>query len=203
MLRRSFLGLGSLVAAGALASGPSEAGQERIGERMAPSDAGAKAKGPAHGFAFTAIDGDPMPMSEFAGKAVLLVNTASRCGFTYQYEALQDLWERYRERGLVVLGVPSNDFGRQEPGSNSDIQKFCEATFAIDFPMAEKQAVRGPNAHPLYRWLVEELGPRGRPNWNFHKFLITPEGQVAGVWSARTEPSDERLRAKIEDLLPQ
>lgn len=185
MHRRSFLGFGSLLAAGALTAPP------------------VKAKpGPAHAFSFTAIDGEPLPMTRFAGKAVLLVNTASRCGFTYQYDALQALWDRYRDRGLVVLGVPSNDFGRQEPGSNADIKEFCEASFSINFPMTEKQSVKGPNAHPMYRWLTEELGPKGRPTWNFHKFLITPAGDIAGVWSARTEPSDPALQTAIETILP-
>ena len=200
MHRRSFLGLGSLMAATALASAGAEAAQPQSGKAAAPEPG--DPLGPAHAFEFVAIDGAPLPMADFAGKAVLLVNTASRCGFTYQYEALQSLWSEYRDRGLVVLGVPSNDFGRQEPGSNADIKQFCEVSFSIDFPMTEKQTVKGPNAHPMYRWLNDELGPKGRPSWNFHKFLITPAGEIAGVWSARTEPSDEVLQTAIEDVLP-
>ena len=154
----------------------------------------------AHDFAFTSIEGQPLPMAGFEGKAVLLVNTASRCGFTYQYEALQSLWSDYRDKGLVVLGVPSNDFANQEPGSNEDIKQFCEVNFAIDFPMTEKQRVTGAEAHPLYRWLAAETGEQ--PSWNFHKFLITPAGAVVDVWSARTEPNAPPLIAAIEAVLP-
>ena len=200
MRRRSFLGLSSLMAATALTSAGVDAA--KISPDSAAPAGKSKSLGPAHAFDFVAIDGGPLPMADFAGKAVLLVNTASRCGFTYQYEALQSLWSDYRDRGLVVLGVPSNDFGRQEPGSNAEIKQFCEASFSIDFPMTEKQSVKGPNAHPMYRWLNAELGPKGRPSWNFHKFLITPGGEIAGVWSARTEPSDETLLAAIEGVLP-
>lgn len=154
----------------------------------------------AHDFAFTSIEGEPLPMADFAGKAVLLVNTASRCGFTYQYEALQALWSDYRDKGLVVLGVPSNDFANQEPGSNEEIKQFCEVNFAIDFPMTEKEKVTGNGAHPLYRWIAAELGEQ--PSWNFHKFLITPRGAVVEAWSARTEPTAPPLLAAIEAVLP-
>lgn len=154
----------------------------------------------AHDFAFTSIEGDPLPMTSFAGKAILLVNTASRCGFTYQYEALQTLWSDYRDRGLVVLGVPSNDFANQEPGSNEEIKHFCEVNFSIDFPMTEKQRVTGAEAHPLYRWVAAETGEQ--PSWNFHKYLITPTGAVVDVWSARTEPTAPPVLAAIEAVLP-
>ncbi|HSR73142.1 MAG TPA: glutathione peroxidase, partial [Kiloniellales bacterium] len=102
----------------------------------------------AFDFAFTGIEGEVLPLSRYAGKALLVVNTASFCGFTKQYAALQELWARYRDRGLVVLGVPSNDFGGQEPGSSAEIKEFCEVNFGIDFPLTEKVAVRGPGAHP-------------------------------------------------------
>ncbi|MGF1612268.1 MAG: glutathione peroxidase [Kiloniellales bacterium] len=164
-----------------------------------PAAASAKS---AHDFAFTSIEGEPLPMQSFAGKAVLLVNTASFCGFTPQYEGLQALWQSYRDRGLVVLGVPSNDFGDQEPGSNREIKQFCELTFAVDFPMTEKQPVTGATAHPLYRWIAAELGDEGRPTWNFHKFLINPEGEVVAAWPSRTTPADPALRTAIEDVLP-
>lgn len=156
----------------------------------------------AHDFDFISIEGEPLPMQRFAGKAVLLVNTASFCGFTPQYEDLQALWQSYRARGLVVLGVPSNDFGGQEPGSSSEIKQFCEVNFAIDFPMTEKQPVTGDSAHPLYRWIAAELGDRGRPRWNFHKFLISPEGEVVAAWPSRITPADPALRAAIEEVLP-
>ena len=157
----------------------------------------------AHDFAFTSIEGAPLPMESFAGKTVLLVNTASFCGFTRQYAGLQSLWERYRDRGLVVLGVPSNDFGRQEPGTNSEIKAFCEVNFAIDFPMTEKQVVKGPQAHPLFQWFAAELGTAGTPTWNFHKFLITPEGAVIDAWPSRIAPLSEELLAAVEQALPQ
>jgi glutathione peroxidase len=166
---------------------------------LLPAAAAAKS---AHDFAFTSIEGESLPMQRFAGKAVLLVNTASFCGYTPQYEGLQALWQSYRDKGLVVLGVPSNDFGGQEPGSSGEIKQFCELNFAVDFPMTEKQQVTGGAAHPLYRWIAAELGDEGRPTWNFHKFLITPTGQVVAAWPSRTTPADPALRAAIEEVLP-
>ena len=154
------------------------------------------------GFRFTAIEGGELAMADYAGKAVLLVNTASRCGFTPQYAALQDTWERYRDRGLVVLGVPSNDFGGQEPLDESGIKQFCEVQFGIDFPMTSKERVAGPAAHPLYRWIAERLGARGQPTWNFHKFLIDPAGEVVGAWPARVSPEGAEVSAAIESALP-
>ena len=154
------------------------------------------------GFRFTAIEGGDLDLSAYRGKAVLLVNTASRCGFTPQYEGLQSIWERYRDRGLVVLGVPSNDFGGQEPLDEAGIKDFCEATFGIDFPMTTKEQVRGPEAHPLYGWIAEQLGDEGRPSWNFHKFLIDPEGRVVGAWPAPVKPTSETVTAAIEARLP-
>jgi len=126
----------------------------------------------AHSFEFESIDGGPLPLSGFKGRAVLLVNVASRCGFVRQYDGLQALWEKYRARGLVVLGVPSNDFGGQEPGSEAEIKKFCEVNFNVDFPMTAKVAVSGEGAHPFYRWAAGELGEESKPRWNFHKYLI-------------------------------
>ena len=116
----------------------------------------------AHAFAFKSIDGAPLPLEEFAGKAVLVVNTASECGFTSQYAGLQRLWERERDRGLVVLGVPSNDFGAQEPGDEGAIAAFCTGQFGVDFPMTEKVRVIGGDAHPFYRWIAETVGEDAR-----------------------------------------
>jgi glutathione peroxidase len=110
----------------------------------------------AHEYSFQSIDGNPLPLSRYAGKAVLVVNTASMCGYTPQYADLEALWQRYRDRGLVVLGVPSNDFGGQEPGSAEQIKDFCEVNFAIDFPLTEKQVVTGPKAHPFYQWAARD-----------------------------------------------
>jgi glutathione peroxidase len=156
----------------------------------------------AHDFAFTSIDGEPLPLRQFAGQAVLVVNTASLCGFTYQYEGLQTLWEAYRERGLVVLGVPSNDFGGQEPGSATEIKEFCEVNFDLDFPLTEKQTVRGEAAHPFFRHVTEELGPDAAPRWNFHKYLIAPDGRLTGAWPSRVEPGAPEVTRAIEAVLP-
>jgi glutathione peroxidase len=130
------------------------------------------------------IDGGPMPTADFTGRVVLLVNTASRCGFTGQYRRLEALWRRYKDHGLVVLGVPSNDFGGQEPGSNDEIRRFCDATFDVTFPLAGKQIVSGPAAHPLYRWAAAQTGMLGTPSWNFHKILIGRDGRVIDWFTA-------------------
>ena len=155
----------------------------------------------AHRFDFTGIDGAPLALSDYAGKAVLVVNTASFCGFTPQYADLQALWERYRDRGLVVLGVPSNDFGGQEPNDEAAIKGFCEAQYGVDFPMTAKQRVIGPGAHPLYRWIADELGEAGTPKWNFHKYLIDGEGALAGVWGSRTGPLSDDVTRAVEKAL--
>ena len=130
----------------------------------------------AHDFNFKSIDGDPMPLSKFQGKVVLVVNTASQCGFTRQYGGLVELWNKFKNEGLVVLAVPSNDFGGQEPGTSEEIKTFCEVTFGVDFPMTEKVSVSGNQAHPFYKWAKEELGRRARPRWNFHKYVVGKNG---------------------------
>lgn len=130
------------------------------------------------------IGGEPLPTAGFAGHVVLLVNTASLCGFTGQYRGLEALWRRYKERGLIVLGVPSNDFGGQEPGSDDDIRRFCDAKFGVTFPLSGKQIVSGPSAHPIYRWAAAQTGTIGTPNWNFHKILIGRDGRVVDWFTA-------------------
>ena len=164
--------------------------------------AGASPAATAHDFSFLAIDGGPLPLAKFAGKAVLVVNTASFCGYTHQYAALQALWQRYRERGLVVLGVPSNDFGAQEPGSSSEIKQFCEVNFDIDFPLTEKQVVSGEAAHPFYLWARQQLGPRAAPRWNFHKYLVAPDGRLIAWFPTRVAPASPQVAAAIEAVLP-
>lgn len=155
----------------------------------------------AHDFEFTAIDGGPLPLSRFRGKAVLVVNTASECGLTPQYEGLEQLWRDYRERGLVVLGVPSNDFGGQEPGTEAQIQEFCRTSFGVDFPMTAKAIVKGEDAHPFYRWAKERLGEAGEPRWNFHKLLIGKDGEAVVGISARTEPTSPEMIEAVEGAL--
>ena len=155
----------------------------------------------AHAFSFTSIDGAPLPLSRYAGKALLVVNTASRCGFTGQYRGLQALWQDYRDRGLVVLGVPSNDFGGQEPGSEAEISRLCAEDFGVDFPLTAKTRVRGPEAHPFYRWARAEAGGLAAPKWNFHKYLIAPDGRLAAWFYSWTTPGSARLRRAVEAAL--
>jgi len=155
----------------------------------------------AHSFSFTSIDGKPMPLSGLAGKVVLVVNTASACGLTPQYKGLEALWREYKGRGLVVLGVPCNDFGAQEPGTESEIKTFCETSFGVDFPMTSKEHVLGAAAHPFYQWAAKELGEGGTPRWNFHKYLVAKDGTLAGTFGSRTEPEAADVKAAIEAAL--
>lgn len=156
----------------------------------------------AHDFSFERLSGGTVDLAAYKGKPVLVVNTASACGFTPQYKDLQALWSQMKGRGLVVLGVPSNDFGAQEPGTAVEIANFCEKNYGVDFPLTAKQKVVGGDAHPFFRWLAQELGEAGAPRWNFHKFLIGPAGEIAGVYSSRTKPDDAELKGAIEALLP-
>jgi glutathione peroxidase len=146
------------------------------------------------------IGGGPMPTVDYRGHVVLLVNTASRCGFTGQYRGLEALWRRYKDRGLVVLGVPSNDFGGQEPASSDEIKRFCEATFDVTFPLADKQIVSGAAAHPLYRWAAARTGMLGTPSWNFHKILIGRDGRVID-WFSALSGTGRKLDRAIEAAL--
>ncbi len=155
----------------------------------------------AYDFSFTKIDGGPLPLSTYKGKAVLVVNTASECGYTPQYKDLQALWQRYRDRGLVVLGVPSNDFGGQEPGTEAEIKRFCERQYAVDFPLAAKERVSGGDAHPFYRWAAEVAGEGASPRWNFHKYLIGPDGELAAWFPTKTSPTAAEVTAAIEEAL--
>ena len=137
-----------------------------------------------------------MPLAAWRGRPVLVVNTASFCGYTPQYRDLEALWRRYRERGLVVLGVPSNDFGQQEPGSAAEIKQFCETNYQVDFPLTEKYRVIGGDAHPFYRWVAAQLGEAGAPRWNFHKYLIGPDGSSPAPGRRGSDRSTPRLPAK-------
>jgi glutathione peroxidase len=166
---------------------------------VAPASAGATT---AWDFSFVGIDGQPLPLAQYRGQAVLIVNTASQCGFTPQYKGLEALAEKYQERGLVVIGVPSNDFGQQEPGSSTEIKQFCQTTFGIRFPLTEKVKVVGGDAHPFYQWAARELGPLAKPRWNFHKYLIAPDGHLADWFSSVTAPESNRLVKALEDVLP-
>jgi glutathione peroxidase len=154
----------------------------------------------AWAFTFPGIDGPDIPLRRFAGTPVLIVNTASRCGFVSQYEGLQQLWTRYRARGLTVVAVPSNDFGGQEPGANAEIQGFCSQTYGVTFPLAGKVEVLGEGAHPFYRWAAAER-PQDRPRWNFHKYLIGRDGRIAAVFPTSTPPMDAQVVAAVERAL--
>jgi glutathione peroxidase len=148
-----------------------------------------------------AIDGTTHAPALFQNKVVLVVNTASFCGYTGQYEDLQKLWTRYRDKGFVILGVPANDFGAQEPGSNEKIKAFCEENYGVDFPLLEKQTVVGPNAHPMFKWAAAATGPAGVPRWNFHKILIGRDGSFLAWFSTQTPPLDSRITSAVERAL--
>lgn len=158
--------------------------------------------GSAYDFQFEALDGSPMPLSRYRGTVLLVVNTASRCGFTSQYKGLEAIYQAYRARGLTVIGVPSNDFGQQEPGSAADIAQFCELNYGVSFPMTAKQTVTGNAAHPFYRWMRTQLGFGSAPKWNFHKYLVDAHGKPVDFFLSTTAPESERLRRAIETLLP-
>jgi glutathione peroxidase len=149
--------------------------------------------------ALTLLDEKPVAMCDYRGKVLLVVNTASYCGFTPQYEGLETLYRRYKDRGLVVLGFPSNDFGEQEPGSAKEIKDFCEGTYRVKFPMCAKTVVSGRNASPFYRALREKSG--SEPKWNFHKYLVDRAGQQVLAFGSRVTPEDPQFVAQIERML--
>ena len=150
-------------------------------------------------FTLPSIEGGVLSLADFKGKSILLVNTASYCGFTKQYDGLQALYDSRRDKGLVVLGVPSNDFGQQERGQKAEIKEFCEVNFNIDFPMSDKLVVKGQDAHPLYQWLKAETG--AQPKWNFYKFLINGDGQAVAYFSSLTKPESKKLTKAIDATL--
>jgi glutathione peroxidase len=151
---------------------------------------------------FTSIEGDVIDLGDFRGKAVMVVNTASQCGYTKQYRDLQSLWETYQNDGLVVLGVPSNDFGGQEPGSNRQVKKFCENVYKVDFPLTVKTSVTGRTAHPFYQYAEKKLGKNNTPQWNFHKYLINAEGELVEAFPSKVEPDAPQVISAIEKALP-
>jgi len=155
----------------------------------------------AHDFSFKTIDGKPLPMKSFSGKPVLVVNVASFCGLTPQYSDLEKLHETYGPKGLVVLGVPCNDFGAQEPKSEGEIAKFCETSYGVKFALTSKEKVLGATAHPLYRWIAGKLGDEALPKWNFHKYLIGKDGSLQGAWPSRVRPGSSEITGAIEKAL--
>ena len=153
-------------------------------------------------FSATKLTGGDLDLSEFQGKAVLVVNTASKCGFTPQYEGLEKLYEEYQDQGLVILGFPCDQFGHQEPGDEEEIEAFCQLNYGVKFPMFAKIEVNGDGAHPLYQWLKSEKGgiAGSKIKWNFTKFLVDPEGKVVDRYASTTKP--EKLKGDIEKILP-
>ena len=147
------------------------------------------------------INGEELDLSKFKGKAVLLVNVASKCGFTKQYTDLQSLYEKYREQGLTVVGIPSNQFGGQEPGSNKEIKDFCETNFNITFPLTDKVDVKGKSAHEIYKWAEKNYGSATIPKWNFHKILVNKDGKVQDTFSSFVAPLSNKMINKIEQIL--
>ena len=151
----------------------------------------------AHEFTFKSIDGQPINLDDYKEKVIVVVNVASRCGFTKQYDDLQNLWVNYKDKNLIVIGVPTNDF-KQEPGSNAEIKDFCETNFQINFPITEKINVLGENAHPFYKWAKENYGKGAIPKWNFHKIIIGKDGKIADTFASITKPSSKRFLNLIE-----
>ena len=147
------------------------------------------------------INSEELNLNQFKGKVVLLVNVASKCGFTKQYTELQALYDMYKEKGLVVIGVPTNQFGGQEPGTNKEIKEFCETNFNITFPMTNKVNVKGEKAHDLYLWAKKNHGRSTIPKWNFHKILINKEGKIQDTFSSFTEPLSKKIISEIELIL--
>tara|TARA_Y100000590_G_scaffold218771_1_gene247814 strand:- start:127 stop:681 length:555 start_codon:yes stop_codon:yes gene_type:complete len=155
----------------------------------------------AYDFNFNDLDGSPLKLSEYKGKIIVVINVASQCGFTKQYEDMQEIWEKYEKKGVVMLGVPSNDFGAQEPGSNAEIKNFCEAKFGITFPMTEKVSVKGDDAHPFYKWAKKNHGNSAIPKWNFHKIIIGKDGKISDTFASITNPSSKRFINSLEKAL--
>lgn len=154
----------------------------------------------AYAFTFKSLDGGDILLSDYAGHPILIVNTASLCGYTPQYVGLQQLWTRYRDRGLVMIGIPCNDFGGQEPGGASDIHATAQGEYHVTFPLTEKVSVKGPNAHPFYKWAAQQT-QFDIPKWNFHKYLIGRDGRLKAAFASAIEPTDPKIIAAIENAL--
>jgi glutathione peroxidase len=154
-----------------------------------------------HEFTLNDIDGKPVPLAEYKGKVVLIVNVASKCGYTPQYTGLEALYEKYKDQGFVIVGVPANNFGAQEPGTNEEIKTFCTRKYNVSFPMMSKVSVKGDDITPLYKYLTETKG--GDVKWNFTKFLIGKDGQIAGRFESAVKPDAPELTSAVETVLKQ
>ena len=182
--RRSFL---ALIAAGF--ASPALAQTLSSGTAMSPIT--------AYAFSFPGLGGEPVRLSAYAGKPLLVVNTASLCGYTPQYTGLEKLFMKFRGRGLTVIGVPSNDFGEQEPGGPAEIAQTAHEEYGVTFPLTAKATVKGPNAHPFYKWAASER-PQNTPQWNFHKYLVGRDGHIAAVFASAVEPMDAPVVEAVE-----
>jgi glutathione peroxidase len=154
----------------------------------------------AYAFSFGGLAGGNIRLADYAGRPILIVNTASLCGFTPQYAGLQELWTEFSARGLMIVGVPSNDFGGQEPGGATEIAETAQHQYGVTFPISAKAVVKGPNAHPFYKWAAEAR-PKDVPRWNFHKYLIGRDGYIAEVFPESVEPADTRVKTAIAQTL--
>jgi glutathione peroxidase len=154
----------------------------------------------AYAFSFPALAGGDIHLADYSGRPLMVVNTASLCGFTPQYAGLQELWTEFRDRGFVIVGVPSNDFGGQEPGGPAEIAETAQHQYGVTFPIAAKAIVKGPDAHPFYRWAAEAR-PNDVPRWNFHKYLIGRDGYIADVFPEKVTPDDTRIKTAIARTL--
>ena len=152
-------------------------------------------------FKINSINGEELDLSSFKGKTILLVNVASKCGFTNQYDDLQKIYDDFKDKGLIVIGIPTNQFGGQEPGSEKEIKNFCETNFNITFPMTSKYEVKGANAHPIYIWAKDTFGKSTVPKWNFHKILINKNGKIEDTFASFTGPLSNKVVKKIEEIL--
>ncbi|HQT65199.1 MAG: glutathione peroxidase [Acidocella sp. 20-57-95] len=157
----------------------------------------------AYDFSFETLQGKPYPLKDLTGRPLVIVNTASKCGFTPQYKGLEALWRDHKDSGLMVIGVPCNDFGGQEPGSADEISSFCELNYGVDFPMMAKVHVKGPAAHPFFKWVSGQGGFMTSPKWNFFKYLIGKDGQLTDWFSSITAPDSTKFQAAISKLLAQ
>jgi glutathione peroxidase len=157
--------------------------------------------GSAYDVTMNTIDGKPMPFAQYKGKVLLVVNTASFCGYTPQYEGLQKLQDTYKDQGFTVIGIPSGDFMGQEYGSNKEIKTFCESKFGIKFPMTEKSVVKGDKAAPFYRWAAAELGPKQTPQWNFHKYLVGRDGKLIAAFGTKMTPMSPQVTGAVAQAI--
>ncbi len=162
-----------------------------------------KPMSPFYTFTMKTLDGKQKPLAEYKGKVVMVVNTASFCGYTPQYKDLEAIYKQYKDKGFVILGFPANDFGKQEPGSDKDIATFCERNYGVSFDMFSKISVKGDDIHPLYKYLTAETDFKGEIGWNFTKFLVDKNGNVVAKYTSKIKPTEKEVTSKIEDLLAQ